>query len=504
MPAIYDVCLRLADWCLARSRLAKLTAALAVVASAVAVDRVVLRDFPNSGDEYVYLYQARTLADGHWVNQAPTRPESFAFNYIVFADGRAYGVFPVGWPLMLAGAIAFGIPTWLVNPVLGAISVFLVACLGSRLHSPRVGVLAALVVAVSPFFLFNAASYFSHTLCGALLLAAGCLAAREDRSPSWVPLGVGFLLGWAVTTRYFTGVVCGVPIVLWTFRRGGFRPRALVSLAAGGLPWVLLLAVSNNVLMGAPWHLSVSQDTVSNWFARGFIRHGADMTASHLLQFMLWTPPLLLVAYGAYLRMAPHETRRGALDWMLVFLAVGLYCYSERGGNQYGPRFYYEAFSFAAIYVVANLFRQAAFSEKSQGDRKLFALVAASVAVLPVILVVHAVIEHRVVRERMDLFDRSSLSSFEQSVLFISGRVGTSRSMAAEDLTRNGTTYSRRVLFALDLGIEQDCQTLLQLHRRSGYIYAWDARARSGTLRPIACAARPPERDARSRLRTGG
>src|SRR5262245_4978525 len=125
MSLIYDVCLRLADWWLARSRLEQLAAAMLIVASAVAIDQFLLRDFPNSGDEYVYLYQAQTLAEGHWVNPAPARQESFTFNYIVFTDGRAYGVFPVGWPLLLAGAITLGIPTWLVNPLLGAISVFL-------------------------------------------------------------------------------------------------------------------------------------------------------------------------------------------------------------------------------------------------------------------------------------------------------------------------------------------------------------------------------------------
>ena len=61
--------------------------------------------------------------------------------------------------------------------------------------------------------------------CGALLLGAACLAAREDRTPWWVPVSIGLLLGWAVLARYFTGVVCAVPIVLWLLRPGVSRAR---------------------------------------------------------------------------------------------------------------------------------------------------------------------------------------------------------------------------------------------------------------------------------------
>ena len=35
---------------------------------------------------------------------------------------------------------------------------------------------------------------------------------RDDRTPSWVPVSVGLLVGWAVLARYLTGVVCAVPV----------------------------------------------------------------------------------------------------------------------------------------------------------------------------------------------------------------------------------------------------------------------------------------------------
>lgn len=486
-PVIYDGCLQLADWLLARSRLALPIAAAGALALVVTINQFVLRDFPNSGDEYVYLYQAQTLAGGRLVNAAPNQPRSFAFNYIVYDGDRAFGIFPIGWPLVQAGASSLGLPSWIVNPLLGTLSLFLIAGLGTRLHSARVGVLAALITGMTPFFLFNAASYFSHTLCSVLLLAAACISARENRAPLWVPLAVGFFLGWAVLTRYFAGIVCGVPVAVWLLRQGAPFVRTTVLVAAGGFPWAALLAAYNQVLMGSPWQLSTPSGTVSKWFADGFLMRGADILATHLLRFVLWTPPLLLVAYAAYLIAAPREVRRGALDWMPAATAVGLYFFIERGGNQYGPRFFYEAFPFLVIFVVANLFREPAFVEKSPGGRKIFVMVAASVAVLPVALAVHAIIEHRVVRERMDPFEMSAAANIEPALVFIDGRVGTTRSMAAADLTRNGIAHSGPVLFAIDLGTEEDCRTLAQHSGRAGYVYAWDVRTRSGTLRPISC-----------------
>lgn len=119
--------------------------------------------------------------------------ELCAFNYVVQEPTRTFGTFPLGWPLALA--LALRVPAWLVNPALGAVTLGLVWALGARLYTPRVGVLAAALVAASPFFTFNAASYFSHTFCGALLLAAACLAARENRTPAWVPVSIGLLVG---------------------------------------------------------------------------------------------------------------------------------------------------------------------------------------------------------------------------------------------------------------------------------------------------------------------
>ena len=481
-----------ADWAEAHRAALWAAGAPLVVLALAAINRFVLLGFPNSGDEYAYVYQAQTLAAGRLWNAPIEPPDVFFFNYLVQEPGRVFGSFPVGWPLALAAALRLGLPAWLVNPVLGALTLGLIWQLGTRLYGPRVGVSAAALVAVSPFFLFNGASYFSHTFCGALLLGAACLAAREDRAPAWVPLGAGLLVGWAVLARYFTGAVCAVPIACWLLRPGAPRLRSAVLFALGGLPWVLLLGWYNIQFTGHPWQLTTRPLTYSLWFGDKFLFRGADMLATHLLRHLAWTPPAIVVAYVTYLRVAPRELRRGLLDWMIVLLAAVLYFYVERGGNQYGPRFHYEAFLFVVVFVAANLFSSATLQGRPRRDRILFGLMAASVAVMPVAFAVHAVIEQRVIRERMDPYATVAASRLDRGLVLIQDRVGTRRSMAGYDLTRNGIDAAGRpVLYGLHLDDATSCAAAARFPDRPLYVYRWERDQRRGKLSPLECRSSP-------------
>lgn len=459
-----------------------------VVLALAALNRFVLLGFPNSGDEYAYLYQAQTLAAGRLWNTPIEPPDVFFFNYIVQEPGRVFGSFPVGWPLALAAALRLGLPAWLVNPMLGALTLGLIWQLGTRLYGPRAGASAAALVAVSPFFLFNGASYFSHTFCGALLLGAACLAARENRVPAWVPLAAGLLVGWAVLARYLTGAVCAVPIACWLLRPGVPRLRTAALFALGGLPWIVLLGWYNIQFSGTPWQLTTRPLTYSLWFADHFLLRGADMLATHIVRHVAWTPPAIIVAYVIYLRVAPRELRRGLLDWMIVMLAAVLYFYVERGGNQYGPRFHYEAFLFVVVFVAGNLFLGPRLDDRPRRDRVLFGLLAASVAVMPAAFVVHAVIEQRVIRERMDPYAAVAASRLDRALVLIQDRVGTRRSMAGYDLTRNGIDAAGRpVLYGLHLDDASSCATAARFPDRPPSVYRWVPDQRRGELSPLEC-----------------
>ena len=488
----YAACLAFADWCQRRRLSLLVIGAPVYLLFLVGVGELVLQRFPNSGDEYAYLYQAATLAEGRLSNPAPPVPDAFAFNYLTRRGDRVFSAFPPGWPLALTLAAALSVPAWLVNPMCGVLSLLLVWALASELHGDRIGPLAAAMVAFSGFFIFNAASYFSHTFCGLFLLLAAGSAAAAGRRQAAGPLLTGFFIGWAVLARYFTGSLCGIAIgALLVSRTRPHHLRALALVVAGGAPWLLFLLAYNAALSGTPWRLTTLDMTVSIWFARGFATRGLDILATQLLQFLLWTPPALLLAYLWFLRRATRCHGVQLLDWLFVATAVTLVFYVNRGGNQYGPRFYYESFLFLVVFTAGELFRADDLAHAGRGTRRVFAAVALSVALVPPLLIWRAVQLGVVITERRDVFARVADEQLTDAIVLLKGRVGTARSMDVRDLTRNGIGYSGSVLYALDRTPSENCALTAAYPRRSIYRYTWNPAERRGRLSPIPRMACP-------------
>src|SRR6266566_4476890 len=120
----------------------------------------VLRAFPNSADEYGYIYEAETFLAGRLWNPLPPHHEFFSFLHIFEKDGKWVSAYPPGWSIILAAGQLLYLPYWLVCPIVGAVLLFTVWSLGQRQNGFLGGILALSLVGFSPFFLFNAASYF--------------------------------------------------------------------------------------------------------------------------------------------------------------------------------------------------------------------------------------------------------------------------------------------------------------------------------------------------------
>jgi hypothetical protein len=65
--------------------------------------------FPHSADEYVYLYQARTLVAGRLVNP-PLPDASLQLTHTVATASETYGKYPPGWAFVLALGELVGAP----------------------------------------------------------------------------------------------------------------------------------------------------------------------------------------------------------------------------------------------------------------------------------------------------------------------------------------------------------------------------------------------------------
>ena len=178
----------------------------------------VFERLPHLEDELAYLYQARIFAGGQIVIDSPEDHRAFWQPFVIDYEpsGKRFGKYPPGWPAVLALGVAAGCP-WLVNAVLGALTVILVFRLGREMWGVPVGLLAALLTAFSPAALLLNGTLMAHT--AALFFASFFLWCcwRLERHSQLLPwtLAAGVALGALFVTRPLSAVAVGLPFLVW-------------------------------------------------------------------------------------------------------------------------------------------------------------------------------------------------------------------------------------------------------------------------------------------------
>ncbi len=194
-----------------------LLVALSIVLTAL-VSRTVYERLPHLEDEMAYLWQARTLNGGHAVLVSPSPARPYWQPFIVDRDGRRFGKYPLGWPLLLSVGTALG-QAWWVNAWLAALTVALVYRLGREIFNPETGVIAAALVTFSPMALLLNGTLMGHTAAlfsSTLFFYAYWRLERGGRRALWWGALAGVALGLTVINRPLAGVAVVAPFVLWS------------------------------------------------------------------------------------------------------------------------------------------------------------------------------------------------------------------------------------------------------------------------------------------------
>lgn len=361
------------------------------------VNRGILDDFPNSADEYAYLWQAQALAQGHLTGEIPQPRDTFALFHMGeghmgerhmgerhLGEGQGAGQvgsatesfrfsrFPIGWPLLLTPGVWLGFPG-LINPLLAALALLGLHRLALRHGGEKAALLGCVVVGASPFFLLNAGSYHSHpsSLCALVGMALALETALErrqhkhdDAGARWYALA-GALFGLAVLIRPYTALLLGVPVFALSLVRShpsGPETARTTSLriggfVLGGLPFAVILGLVNLIITGSPFQLPTTLIDPEEGLGFGVHGHtlqqGLQNTLLWSIEFLAYSffmsPFLLLLARG----------RAGRLErfwWLLLVLpVVGYLFYWNPGGNRYGPRFWFEGLLPFALLVGVGL-----------------------------------------------------------------------------------------------------------------------------------------------------
>jgi hypothetical protein len=315
------------------------------VAAALVAGEIFAR-IPHGVDSVAYLFQANILALRHLWVPAPSSPAFFSEMHLIVYHGRWFTHDTPGWPLLLAIGVGLHLP-WLVNPALGAIGLVLIYLTGREVYGRPVAFGATLLTLTSPFFLFLAGSFMSHTativyLMGFVYLlvlwcsrAGGAVEGGSwQRSGQWRLLApAGFLLGMAFATRQLDTLAFALPFTMLLARR--WRSSAWLILGAG-CP-VLLLLLYNWALSGS---LRLNLYTMQWAYDRpGF---GSDIGPSGFtLAQGLWNTSYRLEMLHAHLFGWPFY----------VALAIAAVPFILGRANRWDTLFAFSAISVMAAYI---------------------------------------------------------------------------------------------------------------------------------------------------------
>jgi hypothetical protein len=424
----------------------------------------VMLESPNTVDEFVYTWQADTLAAGRLWNEPPPMEPLFGHNHMAVEDGRWVGRFPPGWPAALALAKLVGLPGWLLNPLLGAATVALLFLVARRRAGEGVACLAALGLLTTPFFVFNSSSFFSHTFCGLLLLLFCLFGLRAlDEGRARDALVAGLFVGLAFDTRYFTALLFGLVYaahLLARRRLGGLGLAALTGL--GALPGVLLLLVYNWKITGDPFLL------VTTWvepeeglgFAKGHnITTAIARDAYNLVDLSRWAAPVFVVGYFWALWSGLRTRTLAFTGALLAVVIVAHGLYHIGWGPRLGPRLWYEGFLLAVPFVTTRAFPDRESLALPGTARTLFVVsVCAMVWMLPW----HAAQQHRKTVQWRDVDRAVAEEGLEDAIVFLRSGVGLDWYLMPTELTRNDVDLEQSVLFVLDRGTPERQRELLE------------------------------------------
>ena len=325
---------------------------------------------PHSLDELVALWQARILASGHFAIPPNAHREFFSMMNIVDWD-RWYAILPVGGPALLALGSTVG-AAWLVNPVCGAIGVAATYRFVRHAYDDATARATAILLAISPFFVFMAAGYQIHTP------ALAALAVAMAWLPSWrsaksagaalrASLVIGAALGVLVAIRPLDGVlatlVLGAFQVTLAVRDGGrVRWTAIAAQAAAGAVPVALLLLANarttghpltfayNVMWGARnFGFGVSPFGEAHTPLRALVLLSENLMRLDVYLFEWPVPAVLLAVMTLLLLRAPSAWDVLAAGLIVAFLlGYALYWHD---GFWLGPRFLYPTIPLWVLFI---------------------------------------------------------------------------------------------------------------------------------------------------------
>ncbi len=314
-------------------------------------------------DSVTYVFQAKMLASGRLFGSPPPVSQVFDFEtppFIIVQHGKWASVYSFGHPIALAIGARLG-AMWAVPPLLGGASVALLYAIGRKVYGARVGLLAAVLMASSPFFFMTASEFMSHNTATFYLLASFFFLLLVDRRPLLFGALSGLFFGLAFDARQLEAITLVLPfglVLLSHVVRKEERKNGALQIggfAGAGAVMLLVFLLYNYATRGGALN--------TGYAAAGFENHigfgGKHTVAMGIGNEQTQMALLLLVLNGWSARIGllfvllPFVlASRKLWDWFFLACAVlliGVYTLYIGHGIMYGPRYWYPAAPFLML-----------------------------------------------------------------------------------------------------------------------------------------------------------
>jgi len=428
------------------------------------INQNILHRFLNSADEHSCYFFAELIRMGKWWVKPPELSEFFNVVHVGNRDGKWFSVYPPGWPLLWAAGLQLKIADW-INPLLTVLSLPLIYGAARRLFSASVALGGILLVVFSPFFLFTGASYFSHATC--LLTMAIFIYAFvrwheadcENSRLVWASLAAA-ACGYGLMTRYLTMAAFAAPFLIWHYWPLFLRKRKWNKSDAAPIVILMLflaaLLYQNYAVTGKLFKAPNKYD--KSWERLGFkgeysIIEGLLYIVFRFFYLMDYSAPLLvgLFVVGIFRKPPPEPALNRLFRYSFFYGSFIYFLYYSWGGNQYGPRYWWESFPFLGI-VLADQIARGWRGGDSVFRKFLIGALLAAVPATGWCFYKQGTFLETQSRERKALYVLADQTIKDPAIVFIHGFLGDLMVIAEEDAVRNSPRLDGRILYAHDLG----------------------------------------------------
>lgn len=338
-----------------------------------------MQGVPHIADEVSMLFQTKNFALGQLYAKPPAEDVAkfFEYEFIVTDGPRWYGKYFFGPSLALLPGLWIGMP-WLINPILGALSIIAFYVLGRDWLGEKAGRVAALLAALSPFRLSTYSVMMSHGGCLLLAMIFAIYLIRFARDPRRYRYGLiaGVCLGAMINYRPLTAAAMALPLCLAAaavchWRQ--VRPATVLAFFGPLLVSVAAFFAYNKALTGdakvTPFtrcepkdKLGFGEDLGAVYWHRNDRGHDLQNMFKNLyLNIDGLGINLLGWGRGTLLLMAAALLVRSGRRWQLLGLATILgpaiaYCFYYASGSITNlPRYWSEAMGFMILLTAGGL-----------------------------------------------------------------------------------------------------------------------------------------------------